>query len=66
MNECGAHKAKAYLPELIEFEAKGNRRAITGHRVPVATIQPLTLRTGLILNTLLEISGSFVRGSGRQ
>jgi antitoxin (DNA-binding transcriptional repressor) of toxin-antitoxin stability system len=40
MKECGAHKAKIYLPELIELEAKGNRSAITEHRVPVATIQP--------------------------
>jgi len=64
MNECGAHKAKAYLSELIEFEVKGNRSAITEHRVSVSTIQPLTLRTGLILNALLEVSGSFVRGSG--
>jgi antitoxin (DNA-binding transcriptional repressor) of toxin-antitoxin stability system len=65
MKECGAHKAKSYLPELIEVEAKGNRSAITEHSVPVATIQPLTLRIGLILNTLLEVWGSFVRGSGR-
>jgi antitoxin (DNA-binding transcriptional repressor) of toxin-antitoxin stability system len=40
MNECGAHKAKTYLPELIELEAKGNRSAITEHRVPVAAFQP--------------------------
>jgi antitoxin (DNA-binding transcriptional repressor) of toxin-antitoxin stability system len=40
MNECGAHKAKTYLPELIELEAKGNRSAITEHRVPVAITQP--------------------------
>ena len=40
MKECGAHKAKTYLPELIELEAKGNRIAIIEHRVPVATIQP--------------------------
>ena len=65
MKECGAHKAKTYLPELIEVEAKGNRTAISEHRVPVATIQPLKLRTGLIPNTLLQVSGGFVRGSGR-
>ena len=64
MKECGAHKAKTYLPELIELEAKGNRSAITEHRVAVATIQPLKLRTGLILKALLEVSGSFVRGFG--
>jgi antitoxin (DNA-binding transcriptional repressor) of toxin-antitoxin stability system len=40
MNECGAHKAKTHLPELIELEAKGDRSAITEHRVPVAAIQP--------------------------
>jgi antitoxin (DNA-binding transcriptional repressor) of toxin-antitoxin stability system len=66
MKECGAHKAKTYLPELIELEAKGNRSVITEHRVPVAAIQPPKLRTGLILKVLLEVSGSFVRGSGRQ
>jgi hypothetical protein len=33
MKECGAHKAKTYLPELIELEPKGNRGAITENRV---------------------------------
>jgi hypothetical protein len=40
MKVCGVHKAKTYLPQLTELKAKGNRSAITEHRVPVAAFQP--------------------------